>query len=38
MTEPASRAARSKGMHMLHCPLLQHEDEGMMASLMVTES
>ncbi|MEX1656314.1 multicopper oxidase domain-containing protein [Streptomyces pseudovenezuelae] len=25
-------------MYMLHCHLLQHEDEGMMASLMVTES
>ncbi|OIJ68004.1 copper oxidase [Streptomyces mangrovisoli] len=24
-------------MYMLHCHLLQHEDEGMMASLMVTE-
>jgi FtsP/CotA-like multicopper oxidase with cupredoxin domain len=25
-------------MYMLHCHLLQHEDEGMMASLMVTDS
>ncbi|SES41419.1 suppressor of ftsI [Streptomyces sp. yr375] len=25
-------------MYMLHCHLLQHEDEGMMAALMVTES
>lgn len=25
-------------MYMLHCHLLQHEDQGMMASLMVTES
>lgn len=25
-------------MYMLHCHLLQHEDDGMMASLMVTES
>ncbi|WP_406006633.1 multicopper oxidase domain-containing protein [Streptomyces sp. NBC_00637] len=25
-------------MYMLHCHLLQHEDEGMMASLMVTSS
>ena len=25
-------------MYMLHCHLLQHEDEGMMASLMVTEA
>lgn len=24
-------------MYMLHCHLLQHEDEGMMASLMVTD-
>jgi FtsP/CotA-like multicopper oxidase with cupredoxin domain len=25
-------------MYMLRCHLLQHEDEGLMASLMVTES
>ena len=30
--------ADSEYMYMLHCHLLQHEDEGMMASLMVTES
>jgi FtsP/CotA-like multicopper oxidase with cupredoxin domain len=30
--------ADSEYMYMLHCHLVQHEDEGMMAALMVTES
>jgi FtsP/CotA-like multicopper oxidase with cupredoxin domain len=25
-------------MYMLHCHIAQHEDEGMMAGLMITES